>query len=362
MKVPDALLPLFAYGIIQEVIRPLMSGKEASVFLVQTVEGVKVAKVYKEANNRSFRQRADYTEGRTVRSSRQRRAMAKGSRYGKSLLEEAWQNAEVEALHRLHRAGVRVPVPFHSSEDVLVMELIADAEGNPAPRLWDVCLVQDEAIALHKRLVREVVRMLCAGMVHGDLSEYNILLTAEEPVIIDFPQATDAAHNRNSERLLKRDVKNLANYFGRFAPRVLRTRYDLEIWDLYERGVLHPDTPLTGKFFKKDKEADVNAVLAEIQAVAMEEADRPMSAYAEKKARKAEQRRLEAERMDAEEARRTARRAAAPKEGPREGPKDGPKDGARGRQAPEGEPGKKRRRRRRRGGPRGGPRQGPNKG
>ena len=191
MNIPPPLLPLFDDGFIVSVTRPLMSGKEASVFLVETREGQCVAKVYKEAQNRSFRQRADYVEGRRVRNTRQQRAMAKGSKYGKSLLEAEWQQAEVSALYRLHAANVRVPTPFHYSDNVLLMELITDANQRPAPRLWDVSLSRDEARRIHTHLVRECVRMLCAGMVHGDLSEYNILMAADGPVIIDLPQATD---------------------------------------------------------------------------------------------------------------------------------------------------------------------------
>jgi len=347
MKVPEALHPLFEYGIISEVIRPLMSGKEASVFLVRTKDGVKVAKVYKEAKNRSFRQRADYTEGRTVRNSRQRRAMSKGSRYGKALLEEAWQNAEVDALHRLHSAGVRVPTPYHYSDDVLVMELIVDGHGDPAPRLWDIRLDHPEACALHGRLIREVVKMLCAGMVHGDLSEYNILMTPNGPVIIDFPQATDAAHNRNSERLLKRDVRNLSQYFGRFAPQIKRTRYGHEIWDLYEKGALHPESPLTGKFSRKTQKADTAAVLEEIRAVALEEADRPKSAYAAKKEKRAEQQRLERERLLEQEERQKKKREERRAKAAAQSQANGNQKGADG----EGDrpPRSRRRRRRRRG-------------
>ena len=202
MLIPKPLLPLFDDGIIDNVIRPLMSGKEAAVYLVHGQEGICVAKVYKEAKNRSFRQRSAYSEGRTVRNTRKQRAMNKGSRYGKSLLEAEWQHAEVSALRRLHQAGVRVPIPYHYGDNVLLMELITDQEGKPAPRLWDMKLTEQQAIDLHKHLIREVVRILCAGMVHGDLSEYNILMGANGPVIIDLPQTTDAAQNQNSERFV----------------------------------------------------------------------------------------------------------------------------------------------------------------
>jgi len=232
MKIPEPLLPLFEAGVITDVVRPLMAGKEASVYLVRAQDELRCAKVYKSATERSFRQRSQYSEGRTVRNSRQRRAMAKGSKYGKQLLEAAWQNAEVEWLFRLHNAGVRVPVPHHFSDDVLVMELVTDAQGEPAPRLYDIRPSRDEALALHETLIRQVVLMLCEGMVHGDLSEYNILMSGTGPVVIDLPQACDAAQNRNAARLLKRDLKNLAMYLGRFAPRLRRTRFGPEMWAL----------------------------------------------------------------------------------------------------------------------------------
>jgi RIO kinase 1 len=312
MNIPSSLLPLFDDGFIVSVTRPLMSGKEASVFLVETREGQCVAKVYKEAQNRSFRQRADYTEGRTVRNTRQQRAMAKGSKYGKSLLEAEWQQAEVSALYRLHAANVRVPTPFHYSDNVLLMELITDAEQRPAPRLWDVTLSPDEARGIHEHLVRECVRMLCAGMVHGDLSEYNILMSTDGPVIIDLPQATDAAHNRNSERLFLRDVKNLKNYLGRFAPSLRKTQYGREIWDLYESGDLEPDTKLTGRAQRKSRQADTASVIAEIQAAAAEASDKPLSAYQLKKQKKAEAARRDNERAEQQALARARARVAKP--------------------------------------------------
>jgi RIO kinase 1 len=292
-----------------------------------------VAKVYKDAHHRSFRQRSQYSEGRTVRNSRQRRAMAKGSRYGKALLEQAWQNAEVDALYRLHHAGVRVPTPYEFSDDVLVMELITGLDGEPAPRLFDIVPTRTEALSIHKYLVRQVVRMLCAGMVHGDLSEYNILMAAEGPVIIDLPQATDAAHNRNSERILLRDVLHLGQYLGRFAPQLKRMKYGPEMWHLYKEGKLHPDSELTGKFSRQGPTVDTNSVIEEIQAAAAEAAKTPVSGYRAKKERQLAEAK-EAEARDAkaaEEARaRQPRRDARPSE-PGEGGK-----------------GKRRRRRRRR--------------
>ena len=240
MNIPEPLWPLYDDGFILSVTRPLMSGKEASVFLVETRDGACVAKVYKDAKNRSFRTAGRLHGGPHGPEHRQARAMAKGSKYGKALLEAEWQQAEVSALYRLHAAGVRVPSPYHYSDNVLLMELITDSEGHPAPRLWDVRLRPDEARTLHTHLVRQCVYMLCAGMVHGDLSEYNILMSGEGPVIIDLPQATDAAHNRNSERLFLRDLKNLKHYLGRFAPSLKKSQYGQEIWALYESGQLSP--------------------------------------------------------------------------------------------------------------------------
>ncbi len=342
MKIPNALTPLVEAGVIEEVIRPLMSGKEAAVYLVVSEGEQRVAKVYKQAQERSFRQRAAYSEGRTVRNSRQRRAMAKGSRYGKQLLEQAWQAAEVDALVHLHGAGVRVPIPYHFADDVLVMELVKDEHGEPAPRLYDVRLGYDEALAVHQYLLRQVVVMLCAGMVHGDLSEYNILMAADGPVIIDLPQACDAAHNRNAGRLLKRDVKNLGMYLGRYAHKLRRTRYGPEIWGLYERGKLHPDSELTGRFDRRGSKADTAAVLAEIEAAMEESQTKPVSSYrAKKEAQRREQR---------EAAEREATRKAAREEQQR---KAAERKAARGQDPPamEGQeraPRKRRRRRRRR--------------
>ena len=335
MNIPAPLLPLYDDGFILSVTRPLMSGKEASVFLVETRDGACVAKVYKDAQNRSFRQRADYTEGRAVRNTRQARAMAKCSKYGKALLEAEWQQAEVSALYRLHAAGVRVPTPFHYSDNVLLMELITDAEGHPAPRLWDVRLRPDEARTLHTHLIRQCVHMLCAGMVHGDLSEYNILMSADGAVIIDLPQATDAAQNRNSERLFLRDLKNLKHYLGRFAPSLKKTQYGKEIWALYESGQLKPDSPLTGRYSQKQKRADAESVIAEIQAAAAEAGVKPMSAYQRKKqAKSAEQSKAQEEAI----ARARARAEASKRKKPSSGTEEG------------GDKRPRRRRRRRRGG------------
>ena len=274
MKTPSRIEPLVTDGLVDRVTRQLMSGKEAMVFVVECGDEVRCAKVYKEANKRAFRQAVDYTEGRKVKNSRQARAMAKGSRYGRQEQEAAWQSAEVDALYRLAAAGVRVPTPYNFHEGVLLMELVADANGEPAPRLNDIVMSEEVARRYHAFLVRQVVRMLCAGIVHGDLSEYNILVDADGPVIIDLPQAIDAAANNSASRMLERDVANLAAYFGQFVPELLTTDYGKEIWSHYEAGRLHPDIELTGHFKHDEKLADLNEVMQVIEAARAEEAAR----------------------------------------------------------------------------------------
>jgi RIO kinase 1 len=274
LKTPKRLLPLVEDGVIEGVVRQLMSGKEAMVFVVRSAGEIRCAKVYKEADKRSFRQAVDYTENRKTKNSRQARAMAKGTRFGRQAQERAWQSAEVDALYRLARAGVRVPTPYNFHEGVLIMELVTDAEGNAAPRLNDVTLTAPLALEMHRRLIGEVVRMLCAGVIHGDLSEYNILLGADGPVIIDLPQAVDAAGNNHAPRMLVRDVDNLRAFFGRFAPQLLATDYGKEIWSLYEAGALTVDAVLTGHYVHEEKSADLEAVMREIDDARMEEAAR----------------------------------------------------------------------------------------
>jgi RIO kinase 1 len=251
-----------------------MSGKEAMVFVVRCGEETRCAKVYKEATQRSFRQAVDYTENRKVKNTRQARAMAKGTRFGREAQEAAWQNAEVDALYRLAAAGVRVPKPFNFHDGVLLMELVTDAQGDAAPRLNDVQFTPEQARVHHATLLKEVVRMLCAGVVHGDLSEFNILLAADGPVIIDLPQAIDAAGNNHAKRMLARDVDNLRAFFGRFASELLQTEYGAEIWDLYQRGLLHPETVLTGRFARPKAAVDLGSVLREIDDTRAEEAAR----------------------------------------------------------------------------------------
>jgi RIO kinase 1 len=274
MKIPKRLQPLVEDGIVDAVIRQLMSGKEAMVFVVRCGEEVRCAKVYKEASQRSFRQAVDYTENRKTKNSRQARAMGKRTRYGRKLQEQAWQSAEVDALYRLAAAGVRVPKPYNFHEGVLLMELVTGVDGEPAPRLNDVEFTAEEARTCHFALLAEVVRMLCAGVIHGDLSEFNILLGASGPVIIDLPQAVDAAGNNHARAMLERDVGNLATFFGRYAPELLLTRYGKEIWSLYEHGALTPDSKLSGHFEHSDKPVDLQSVVREIDDARAEEAAR----------------------------------------------------------------------------------------
>ncbi len=276
MKIPKRLQPLVDDGVIDSVVRQLMSGKEAMVFVVRCGAESRCAKVYKEADKRSFRQAVDYTENRKTKNSRQARAIAKGTRFGRESQEKAWQSAEVGALFRLAAAGVRVPRPYNFHAGVLLMELVTDDEGNAAPRLNDVKLTPEIAIDLHRRLIREVVRMLSAGVVHGDLSEFNILLGADGPVIIDLPQAVDAAGNNHAPRMLVRDVDNLRRFLGRFAPELLATDYGKEIWALYESGELHPDVELTGHFERVETTVDLDSIMREIDSARLEEAARQL--------------------------------------------------------------------------------------
>ncbi len=271
MKTPKRLQSLLDEGLIDTVVRQLMSGKEAMVYVVRCGADTRCAKIYKEATQRSFRQAVDYTENRKVKNSRQGRAMAKGTRYGRQAQEAAWQSAEVDALYRLAGAGVRVPKPYNFHEGVLLMELVTDEDGNAAPRLNDVLLTAEQALEFHAMLIQQVVRMLCAGVVHGDLSEFNILLAADGPVIIDLPQAVDAAGNNHAERMLLRDVANLSAFFGRFAPTVLNTAYGSEIWNLYRQGALTLDSVLTGRFERVAKVVDVGDVMREIDDVRFDE-------------------------------------------------------------------------------------------
>jgi RIO kinase 1 len=284
MKAPPRLQTLVEEGLIDTVVRQLMSGKEAMVFVVRCGDETRCAKIYKEATHRSFRQAVDYTENRKVKNSRSARAMAKGSKFGRQEQEAAWQSAEVDALYRLAAAGVRVPRPLNFFDGVLLMELVTDAHGDAAPRLNDVAFTPEQALQHHATLIGEVVRMLCAGVVHGDLSEFNILLAhipgegdqpgVDEPVIIDLPQAVDAAGNNHAQRMLLRDVNNLRDFFGQFAPALLKTDFGPEIWSLYQAGLLSNETPLTGRFERSTANVDMAAVLREIDDARDEEAAR----------------------------------------------------------------------------------------
>ncbi|MEH6556199.1 MAG: PA4780 family RIO1-like protein kinase [Oceanicoccus sp.] len=271
MKVPKRLQPLVDDGLVDEVISRLMSGKEADIFIVACGENIRCAKVYKDAAKRSFKKAAQYQEGRKVRSGRRARAMEKRSSYGRKQQEEIWQNAEVDALSRLARAGVRVPETYGCVDGVLLMELVTDDEGNVAPRLDDVTMPAEQALEDHAMMMHYAKLMLCAGIVHGDLSEFNVLVDEYGPVIIDLPQAVDAAANNNAEAMFTRDVNNMTRYYAEFAPTLLKTRYAEEMWALYEEGKLKPDTVLTGLYEGDADNADVDSVLEEIKAVLQEE-------------------------------------------------------------------------------------------
>jgi RIO kinase 1 len=285
MKTPARLQPLMDDGLIDEVVSQLMSGKEAQVYVVRCGTALRCAKIYKEANNRSFKQAAAYQEGRKVRNSRDARAMGRRSKYGQRGHEEAWLNAEVDALRRLHLANVRVPKTHGFVDGVLLMDMIVDGAGDVAPRLNDVDLTHDQALRFHARIMDDVVKMLSVGLIHGDLSEFNVLLADDGPVIIDLPQAVNASGNNNAAAMLIRDVENMTRYFGRFAPELLSTYYGAEIWDLYERGRLRPGVALTGQFERRAENANIDEILMVIE-------------HARAEAQEAEERRLAAESGD----------------------------------------------------------------
>ena len=274
MKIPKRIQPLVDDGLVDEVIRRLMSGKEADVYIVRCGSNTRCAKVYKEAAKRSFKQAAQYQEGRKVRNSRRARAMEKGSRFGRKQQEKTWQNAEVDALHRVANAGVRVPQTYGCLDGVLLMELITNDVGEVAPQLGDLSMSVEQALEDHAVIMQYVMRMLCAGLIHGDLSEFNVLVDENGPVIIDLPQAVDAAANNNAKLMLERDVNNMTSYYGQYAPLLLDTHYAKEIWALYENGDLHPEVELTGHYEVDAQDADVDAVLLEIKAAFAEEQER----------------------------------------------------------------------------------------
>ena len=274
MKTPKRILPLVNDGLVDEVIRPLMSGKEADVFVVRCGSQIRCAKIYKEPEKRGFKQAVQYQEGRKVRNSRRARAMQKGSRFGRKEQEQSWQNTEVDALYKLASAGVRVPKPYGCFDGVLLMELITDSDGHEAPRLNDVSMSTEQAIEDHAIVVQDVVKMLCAGLIHGDLSEFNILVDEDGPVIIDLPQVIDAAANNSAKMFLERDVNRITAYYSGFAPELSQSRYAEEIWALYEAGELLPDVELTGQFEESDEIADVDTVMMEIKVAMLEEMER----------------------------------------------------------------------------------------
>jgi RIO kinase 1 len=273
MRTPEGLQPLLDDGIVDEVVRQLKSGKEASVYVVRCGADIRCAKVYKDMAQRSFQQRSMYQEGRKVRGSRQMRAMAKSTRFGRKEQEEAWKNTEVDALYRLVSVGVRVPQPYGFFNGVLLMEMVVDADGDSAPRLGEIELPSQQALEFHAFLMEQIVRMLCAGLIHGDLSEFNVLVGMHGPVIIDLPQAVNAAGNNNAYAMLERDVANITQTLGRFAPELLETRYAPEMWSLFEQGELKPESKLTGTFATDESAPDVLEVIAAIDD-AREEAER----------------------------------------------------------------------------------------
>jgi RIO kinase 1 len=276
MKIPKQIQPLVDDGLVDEVIRRLMSGKEADVYVVRCGDQIRCAKVYKDAVKRSFKKAVQYQEGRKVRNSRRGRAMEKGSKFGRKQQEETWQNAEVDALYLLASAGVRVPQPYDCLNGVLLMELITDEEGEVAPRLNDISMTAEQAVKDHLTVMHSVKKMLCAGLVHGDLSEFNVLVDQTGPVIIDLPQAVNAAANNNAESMLARDVQNMTRYYGQYAPELHNTQYEKEIWSLFEEGKLLPDTELTGDFEQDTQAADVDGVLLEIKSILAEEQARQL--------------------------------------------------------------------------------------
>jgi RIO kinase 1 len=317
MRLPEALTNLLNDGIIEDVIRPLQSGKEAQVFLVKSQGEVRVAKVYKSSKNRSFRNRSEYVEGRRIRNSRQQRAMDKGSGYGKSKIESEWHRAEVDMLRLLGESGVRVPQCYDFVENVLIMELIKDNKGLPAPRMVDLNFSAQQAEELMQGLLKDVILMLCAGVVHCDLSDFNILISERGPVIIDFPQAIYTSNNRNARKMLIRDVRNLSHFLGRFSRRLRRLKYGQEMWALYEQGDLDKDTVLTGRYKPKDIKVDDEALLRQIQAEAREAANLQskigISKYAARKARRAQE---IADAIEEQEKKEKAEAAASSKSKP----------------------------------------------
>jgi len=353
MKTPESLASLVDYGIVQEVVRPLMSGKEAQIYVVLAGGEEYVAKVYKEASERTFKHRTEYTEGRRTRNSRDQRAVSKRTRHGRKVDEAAWRNTEVDMIHRLREAGVRVPEPIHFVDGVLVMELVKDAHGDPAPRLGDLSFGASEAYDVYQKLIQEVVRMLCAGVIHGDLSDFNVLMGTDGPVLIDFPQAVDPAHNQNARKLLLRDVENLNRFLARFSPDQPARAYAQEMWSLYESARLTPESELRGDYRAPEGKADTGEVLALIDDAHLEEQGRrrargvePSATNGPKPIREVVDFTKEASPQPAAEPRRGAGRPARPKRA--RGRAADERVGAKTPVATDGVAPKKRRRRRRR--------------
>lgn len=271
MKIPKLIKPLIEEGLISEVIQSIMSGKEASLYVVRCGTKIRCAKVYKELNKRGFKKSAQYQEGRKIKNSRRARAIQKGSRYGKQQQEETWQNAELLALRRVGECGVRVPETFGYFDGILLMELITNEQGHVASRLADISMSKETALFEYNIVIRYIVYMLCAGIIHGDLSEFNVLAGADGLVIIDLPQAVDASSNNHAESMLKRDVNNITQYFSNFAPELINTRYGDEIWSLYVEGNLQPDTALTGIYNEPNRATNIDTVMLEIKATIAEE-------------------------------------------------------------------------------------------
>src|SRR5436853_5323366 len=265
MKTPAGLQPLIDDGVIDEVIRSLKSGKDATLYHLRSAALMRCPRVYRDMAQRSFQKRARYQEGCTLRGSRQARAMSKRTRFRRKEQEAAWKNAEVDALYKLVAAGVRVPKPYGYFNDTLIMELVTDAAGDPAPRLGEVDLSPGTAREYHRYLVQQVVRMLSIGLIHGDLSEFNVLIGHDGPVIIDLPQAVNAAGNNGALAMLERDVNNLRGTLGRFAPELLQTEFAREMWALFEQGELTADSTLKGVFARDETAADPDAVLLAVE-------------------------------------------------------------------------------------------------
>ncbi|GLT15510.1 PA4780 family RIO1-like protein kinase [Vibrio algivorus] len=270
MKIPKQMQSLVEDGVIDDVVSQLMSGKEASVYIVRCGDEIRCAKVYKEVNQRSFKQAVQYREGRKVKNSRRARAMEKGSKFGRGEQEAVWHSAEVDALYALKAAGVRVPEPYGVVDGVLLMELITDEEGFVAPRLNDVSMSSEQASEDHDEMIEYIKRMLCVGIIHGDLSEFNVLVDEYGPVIIDLPQAVNASANNNAEWMFARDVNNMRSYYSQYVPELEQTEYAKEMWQLYQAGELFPETKLTGLFVESDELADVESILDEIDAARLE--------------------------------------------------------------------------------------------